>query len=519
MQVHSLSDSLNDAPVIDPATGKTWQEAGGYEAGVAIPHVIQLASVAQSAWQTYMQGRADEALRNDRDFAKAMRRDAKLEGPLEERYLGTSSLEWHLESEDMKDPKQSAIVDNMTKVVKGGYRLQEMIMNLLEAVWYGKYGVQVVYERKPFNFKDMNGQPWRGDAPTIKYHEPVHGDNIGFKWDRTPYILVNSQRAKEIPNAEITMTNRGRGVLLRGTFRSRFIIHHHRTRGADFFDVDRAEAIHGVGLRDVLYWTWWLRNEWLGNTADWCERTGLGVRVWYYNASNPDSYAKTLAAAKNQTDRTNLLVPRFTNQVGKSAEGVEFVDTNGAGVELLLKLIKHLEESAERYIIGQTLSSDSEGSGLGGAGVADLHADTKSKIIAWDANNLAETLTEDYIRPLRHWMYPSEDVDVRWKFNINVPDPEKVLNACQTFTGMGGTLKADSVRELIPGQSKPEDGDEVLGGQQAMPGVGPDGQPLPGGDPTQQLFGGGQPSDEDFASVLGEADGGATSDEPAFAAA
>lgn len=494
-----LQNNYTPGRILGP-NGQPWQEAHGYEPGAAFPHVIQLAAMVQTSYQTYLHGRADEATRNDPELARAMRRDASIEGPLEERYLGTASLPWHIEIEDDKHPVRKAIQTNITKVIQSTPRLQELIFNLLEAIWYGKSAVQPIYKHREFTFVDAAGQQVRGKAPAIAYHEPVHGDSIGYRWDRTPYILANASAVQDIPNACVINTTKGRGLLLMGSFRSRFIMHHHRSRAADFFDIDRAEAIHGVGVRDVLYWTQWLRNEWLGNIADWCERTGLGVRVWYYQMGNAKSKEEVLAAAKNQTDRTNLLIPRSATTTGKSSEGVEFVDTSGTGAELLLKLINYLDQIKERYMIGQSLSSKSEGGGLGGSGVADLHSATKGKIIASDANALADSLTVDFVRLLMGWMYPKEDPAIaRWVFDIERPDPDKILNAVNTAYSMGVTFGENDVRKLttVP---PPAEGDRVLQQQQQQPGMGMDGGM--GGDM-------GQPQDEDFESVMAEMAGAA----------
>src|SRR5262249_9013044 len=155
-----------------------------------------------------------------------------------------------------------------------------------------------------------------------------------------------------------------------------------------------------------LYWVSWLRKELLSNILDYCERTGLGLRVWYYQGGNKTSKDEVESAAKLQTDRTNVIVPRFPNQTGKSAEAVEFVDTGSNGAMILREIMEDFKREIELYAIGQTLSSGTEGSGLGGTGVASMHAATKFQIVSIDADNLAETLTQDWVRPVLGWMYP-----------------------------------------------------------------------------------------------------------------
>ncbi|MCV4732262.1 hypothetical protein OFB80_30690, partial [Escherichia coli] len=88
--------------------------------------------------------------------------------------------------------------------------------------------------------------------------------------------------------------------------------------------------------------------------------------------------AKVERAAREQSDRLNIVWPRSPHGKGNGS-GVERMEVPVTGAQFLRDLQEYIDEKIERYIVGQTLSSKSEGSGLGGTGVADLHADTKSK--------------------------------------------------------------------------------------------------------------------------------------------
>lgn len=502
--------------------GRPWQEAEELETGFPLPHVWTFASIMSSGWKTYYPEKYDEALRNDRQYGMYMRNDASVMGLLNERKLGTASLKWHIDIDNEKDPAQKAIKDGLTSAFKSTKYLQKLLMYLLETIWYGRYGAQVAYEKRVMSLPDVRNPDQRTKrlAYTLR-HKPVNGDKIRFLWDGTPCVKVQSAHSAKIPQAELVRATDGWAVALRGSWRKNFIIHSHEVFDADFWAHEASDSIHGVGVRSFIHWMHWLRSEWLGNIADWCARTGLGVRVWYFQGGNPTSRREVEEAAKKQSDRTNLLVPRYPTASGRPVESVEFVDTAGTGAELLLKLQKHIDEIIERYMIGQTLSSSTEGNGLGGTGVADMHAATKNKIIAFDANNLQETLSEDVIRPMAIWMYPDvpevRDIPLGLVFEVDSSDPDKKLTAVEKAARLGVTFRMNDVRG-VTGFEAPQQGDETIGGApQPQPGAGPPGAPgqPPGGedgDLQPPAEGEDQPDDQNLdamaAQLFGPGGGG-----------
>lgn len=448
----------------------------GPDTGFAVSPVILFSSVLGSGWRTYWHDRWDEAMRNGREQAIAMTRDAFLMGLMQERKLACSSLKWHIEVNDKRDPRQKAIADGLQASVRATPRFRQLLLYLLEAVWYGRYGASLKWEWQRRYVPDLRtGVPGWRRCLTLTGHKPINGDKIGHHWDGTPYVLVHSTYAYDLEDADVgTTTVGGRALFLRGTWRSRFIIHSHQVLDADFFDAEQAERMHGVGVRDVVYWINWIRQEGLSNILDWCERTGLGIRLWYYQGGNTASFQAVQKAARDQSDKVNLLIPRFGE---RPVEGVDYVATDGTGAELLLRLQEHYEGVIERYIVGQTMSSG-KGSGQGGLegdGRADFASDTKRRITEYDAANLGETLTEDVVKPIATWTYPElpyEEHNARLVFDVDQRDPGEILKAAKTFTDMGGAVIEDEVRSPL-GFSSPRDGDKVLGGQPPVqPGAG-----------------------------------------------
>ena len=491
----------------------------------ALPHAFTFQALYQGADRTYIHDRFDEALRYARQQALVMLHDPALQAPVQERKLGVVSLKHHIECEDEQDPEQVRARDLMTRIVKRTPNLKQLFWNLLDAVWYGRAGVQVLNQWDLLSLPApalavgaagvAGGRPQQflaGPVPRaalgasvtppaakeqvrcllVRQHMPVQGDKIGHKLDGTPYVLVNSAEASRIPGAELTLTTTGgHGLVLRGDWRERFILHRHLSEDRDFLlETEQAEAVHGVGLRHVVFWLNFLKLELLEWITTYMERVGLGLTLWLYQAGNKDALAEAKKAAADNSRKNNLFVPVWPGQTGRLQGGVERVETPTAGVEALRQQIEYIDEKIERYVIGQTLSSDSEGSGLGGSGVASLHAQTKHKIIAFDADNLAETLTTDFVRVRARWAIPGRPdlwQCLRWVFDHDAVDPSKQLEAVAKASGLGVTFKENEVRGLT-GLSDPGPGDAVVGGQVKAPGEGDGG----GGEDK-----GGGPDDDD----------------------
>lgn len=508
--------SLNgDRPsgLIDPAGNPLSSRQATY-GEFALPPVIAFSSLIGQAWKSFQTGRHDEAMKAGRSEANAMRRDSYLMGLLQERKLATASLPWRVEVDSEADPWQRACKDGLTKILKATPRLKSMLYYMLEAIWYGRYGSQLLWEYQqldlPLPTHGRTAPTSKQRALVIKNHSPVNGDKIEYQWDGTPHIHVNATEGDSLPGVETIITNIGKAIPLRGTWRTRFAIHRHEVLDADFFDAQSASAINGVGVRSVLYWWNWMRQEGLANIFDFLQRAGCGIRVWRFQAGNDASKREVLEAAQNQSDKVNLLVPWYGDH---APEGVEFVETNPSGAEFMLKLMQHIEqEYIERYVIGQTMSSGADNdSGLGGTGRAEFARDTKGKITAFDADMLAETMTVDVVDVMKRWTYPWADFPVRLKIAADEHDPDKQLEAVSKAWALGVDFREDDVGELT-GMPRPQDGDRTLKtiqaenqaqqaamqpqpGQPGMPGqegqegegevAGPPGEPQPA-DPQSE---------------------------------
>ncbi len=465
-----------------------------------IPHAITYSAILQGSDRTYWHNRWDEAYRTCRENALVMRRDAFLMGLTQERKLGSASIPWHLEIPDERDQEQVVVRDAMTRAVENISDLRRIMYALLEAIWYGRYGVGIEW-----TWTRVRTSQGTKRMMTVADWYPVNGDKLGWNWDGEPYVLVNAGVATDRPDVKIVNTTAGgRGLLLRGTWRDHFLIHRHEMDDGDFFEPEMAAAVWGVGVRSRIFWMDWIRREYLEWITTFLERVGLGVTLWYYDGGNPQALSAVQAAARNQSRRANLFVPIFTDGKGSPKGLVERIETPVNGVDALRMLKDDIEQKIERFIIGQEASSKSEGSvGLGNAQGAKFQFDTKRQIIQFDAFNLSETLTGNARNPgllylMQKYSFPGtlERFRVKWSFGLEKQDPDKKLSAMEKVISWGLAVKADEARSAA-GLSKPGPGDEVIQGQQqGQPGM--EGQPgQPGAEPGAEGAPGEQPPGEE----------------------
>jgi hypothetical protein len=444
------------------------------EGRLPLPHFATFGQLVNVASRTYRWS-FDEALRHSQSNALAIRRDPVVMDALRSRQIPTAQLQWHLECENDQDAMQQEAVKEITDCIKATPRLQGLLMNLLEALWFGRYGVQLA---------------WAWDYTTgkkrmvIRDHRPINGDKLVFKYSGEVGVLVHAT----YPGAQVP-TERGRAHFLDPKEREQVIVHRYEVEDADFLEPELAGGIHGVGIRSRVYWFWYLRSQVTAWMMDYLERVGAGgFTVYFYEAGNAASMREVKEAAEEQHRNNTILFPRYKDG-STGGPGLMRIEPSQAGAQLMQALISgYFDEVIRRFILGQNLTSETAGTGLG-SGVADLHADTFARLVKYDACSLAETLTTDLVAVIQRYMFPGLP-PIRFRFDVDKPNARDVLESANAFYQMGGDIDADELRSII-GLSKPQPGSPVLAQMGnltpgAMGGGVPMGMPMmgtPGPDP------------------------------------
>jgi hypothetical protein len=452
--------------------GKPAPPVGNMPAGegkYVVPHYETFQGLYNLASRAYRYT-FDDALRASPANARAMRRDPVLMQALRARQMPTAQLSWHIEPQDETDNEQAEAAKKITEIIQAIPKFQRLKMSLLEAIWYGRMGVQLIYN---WDFS-------RGDKRmVIVDHKPVNGDKLQFKWSGDVGLLVNSAYP-----GEKTATDRGMCHFLTPMERESFIVHNFEPEDSDFFEPELGGSIEGIGVRGRLYWFWFMKQNIFALLTNYLERCALGFTIFYYDAGNDASRAEVEAYAKTQLGQQAILWPRYRDQPN-GGYGIERVEPGTSGAQLLESLVtQYFDDVMTRYILGQELSSTAGPSGMG-SGLADLHSDTLSRILKYDATDLEETLTQDLVSVL--YKYNCENIPHgRFKFELDDVNATEVLGYSKILYEMGGQINLDELYE-IAGLTKPGVNDTMtskLGEMQASSI-----QPLPDGVPAQGATG------------------------------
>lgn len=415
-----------------------------------LPHHEAFSSVWNLNARTYRYT-FDEAIRHSRQNAEAYRRDPVVYEALRARQMPTAGLEWHLEARNEDDPLDQDHAKKCREAIEETPNLQQLLMYLLEALWYGRYGASLTYA---WDY----GAGYR--RAVVKHHNPVEGDKLVFRYTGEVGILVGGQ----FPGSWIP-TDRGRAHICTPEERQLLIVHEHEREDAPFFSGEMAGRVHGVGIRDRLYWFLYMKQRVLAWMMQYLERVGAGgVWVFYYESGNDASLQEVAQCAEKANKDLAFLFPRYID--GKAGPGFEKVEPSTAGVEMLTQLItNYFDVIVRRLILGQSLSAEATGTGLG-SGVAQFHQETLNRILKYDARNLQETLTRDLVSTISRHIDPSRRPP-KWVFEVDKPNAAEYLEATQHFYDMGGAIDENDLRSVL-GLPKPKPGAPQLSQVQTL---------------------------------------------------
>lgn len=471
--------------VVDPARRVSGKPGGGQ---VPVPHVVSFTGLISAVSDVYTN--ADEAIKNSVANARYMRNDLGIMECLLARQRMVALLDWHLVPEDEKSADQKQLCEKLTNILNRMRRFTEYRRCLMEAIWYGRSAVQ-----HRWGEQQIRGESFVMPSPEEgREHSgwlPINGDKLVFRNDLSwrsqaagHYgqigVLINrGTLPSQIDVDCVEATNRGMAYFLPTWQRRLIAVHKHEIEDAAFESPLDAGAINGVGIRSRIYWEWFQKQEVLAYLLEYLERSASGIEVWEYPAGNPDAKTAVEAAALNRgAGNKNVLL--FPKPPGEDAAlfGVHLVEPGMAGADMLLNMVeKYFGHRVKRFILGQTLTSEADATGLG-SGVADLHLDTLMQIIRYDARNLAETLTYQLVEPLKLFNFPhAAGIHVDLRIQTDDPKAQETLNAFKSAWEMGARLKESDVLAVI-GASAVTGEDVVLQNKQpqGMSGFGAAGQ-------------------------------------------
>jgi len=413
----------------------------------AVPHVVTFRGMVTSLSRAYRD--SDEALRHNQENAHAMLNDPVVAGPLFSRQTMASLLNWSIETEDDKDPKLKALAAEMTDIIRRIPNFTEYRRCLMEAIWYGRYGIQHAYG----THINRHGVRRR----VIRKWIPVSGDKLLFRYDDGTGSYDPDQIGVRVSAAlskndyiaghrELEATGEGLGYFLQPWERNMWCIHRHMIRDGEFEDPISGGQIHGVGMRHFLYWVWYQKQETLAQIAELIDRTGMGFTIYFYPSGNETARAEVEKISKEQAHTNVILMPSEENDQYR----VEQIPPNTQGLEVLRSVVEDFfGDMITRFILGQTLSSKSSSTGMN-SGVAELQKDTLNHIVRYDAVKLEETITKECLHFLRDVNFPKyRNVDMWFRISTKSSAPQEELSALMQLWQMGAKIKASDIFDRL----------------------------------------------------------------------
>ena len=398
----------------------------------------------------------DQAIRDSRENAVIMRRDLSILEPLQARQLAVAQLPWHIEPENANSRKQVRVCSQVQKIIEDIPDFLKFKLALLEAVFYGRYGVNLHYTWDySTGKKRMICDDWN----------PINGDSIDYKqWTTEVAIKVGIASSTHGAHLAVEPSEIGLTHVLTPWEREAFVIHTHLYQAGDYLHPVEAAYVKGVGIRTFIYWTWWLKHTTLGILMNYLDRYGTGITIFYFDSGNPQSEAAVRNLAQSYAHNNIILWPRVAG-TEHGAAGIERIQPDANGINNLLKVIdEYYNKQISRYIRGQDSTAES---GHGGAKVADLHASTFSKIVNMDAINLEDTFNKELIPVLMKYNFPEANFKPKFRINVERADPQKFLEAAKLFWDMDGALEEDQIRSTM-GFSKPNGEASVLSKKKSL---------------------------------------------------
>src|SRR5690606_19649842 len=90
---------------------------------------------------------------------------------------------------------------------------------------------------------------------------------------------------------ELEPTYDGLAYFLKDWERRAFVVHSHMRMDGEYESPRDAGRIHGIGLRNFLYWIWYQKQETLAQLVEIVERTAAGFTIYYYPEGNAEAKA------------------------------------------------------------------------------------------------------------------------------------------------------------------------------------------------------------------------------------
>ena len=210
----------------------------------------------------------------------------------------------------------------------------------------------------------------------------------------------------------------------------------------------------GLALPALFYFM--LKSYDVTSWAAFIDRYGFPIRLGKYSrkATKDDITTLRRAVASIGADFGAVIPEGATIDIIESK-------TSGENSEAYQRMAEWIDKQISKLVLGQTMTTDDGSSRAQG----EVHEEVRQDIAAADALSVADTLNSCLVVPYINFNFGEQE---RYpEIVLYKPDEqniEQVVSAIEKLAPHGLTAKADEIRSLL-GLSKPEDGDETIGGR------------------------------------------------------
>ena len=440
-----------------------------------VPHTVTFQSFIGTYSRSYLN--PDEAVRDSIDNAFRMKRDVGLMECVEARKRYCANLDWEVVPENENCQYQVSLAQMLQRTLRRIPRFGQYLEVLMDAIWVGRSAIQNRY-----GFVKIDGTRVLMPKPTCADHpgwQHINGDKIVFRYDQvepflTPGAYAHQMGIKVNSTQRLDMdllkkkwapepTGNGMAVFLQPYERETFCVHKHFLEDSEFEHSELAGSIHGVGIRSRIYWEWWLKQEAFAFLMQYLERSASGIEIWYYPQGDDNALArcKQHAAERQANGRNTIFFPKPLGE-DSSAYNIEYVEPGAVGLDIIQNIVeRYFGGRLKRYILGQELSSEATGTGLG-SGVADAHMETLAQIIRYDARNLEQTVTDELVRVIQKYNWPETlEWQMRFVLKTESDKAKSQMESLKMAQEMGARIPESAVFKLV-GLTNPKPDDRIL---------------------------------------------------------
>lgn len=451
-----------------------------------LPHYLQNLTFMNFVSRSYFWTH-DEALRDSECNAEAMLADAVISTALTDRYRPVCQLEWQLEPRNPTDPAEKQLAEDITSILDDIPRFQDMRRCLLEAIWYGRSGVQVVCKWSEHQEGRLEIDNWT----------PIHGDSLVFKFSGQVGIMCNP--GMDDPGCENIEGRGGRAKFLSKRESEVVLIHEFEPSATPYFRQEMAGQVHGSGMRGRVYWFWWIRQQLLRIMLDFLRKAGNGFFLAGYEAGNRTERAAMQKAMEQQAGQPVLYVPIDQNRGLDKV--LQHLPSSMTGADFQWMVWNGMNALIRDAILGQSNANKAAPAGLGGS-QSEHQGMTDDERVKYDAQAI-ETPLQKLVNLIAKYMRPNVRPP-KFKHLADKRNPLEVIAAVDKAMSWGLVVPKSWVQQEL-GIPDVNEGDEVLGMIQSQQATAmtsaPSGAPMAGpagpqegmqGAPPQQA----QPQDD-----------------------